>query len=286
MLQSAPMHRLTHQQLAYYQFDALHDANINHGIFTRLGGVSGEQWASLNMSCSTGDALEPVRENRRRALDALNLKPGQSLTSWLVHGNHVRVVDHDDLGHDDVRADAMVTRARGLALTLRFADCVPVMFYDRVRGVIGIAHAGWQGIVREALPATVRAMQEAFGSQAKDIVACIGPCIGPDKFEVSADVATQIQAAVRAPVVMRHGDKVARRQGEAYPVTSSSGHPVVEPIKPRVDLWAAARSQLENASVAAIEVVEICTASNTREWFSHRAEQGKTGRFGAVIVLE
>jgi YfiH family protein len=254
------MDRLSHRGLAYYQFGALRGAGVNHGIFTRLGGVSEGSWASLNMSRSTGDTAEPVRENRRRALDALGLRQEHSLTSWLVHGNDVRVVGHDDLGHDDVHADAMITQARGLALTLRFADCVPVLFHDPARGAIGIAHAGWKGIVNGALPATVRAMQQAYGSRPAELVAGIGPCIGPDKFEVGEDVAALIQAAVSASVVSRQPGL-------------------------RIDLWAAARAQLEQAGVGHVEVAGICTASNTHEWFSHRAERAKTGRFGAIIVL-
>ncbi len=276
MVQSAArMFRLTRRGLVYYQFDALREAGVLHGIFTRLGGVSEGPWASLNMSCSTGDAAEPVRENRRRALEALDLVPEQSLTSWLVHGNHVRVVTRGDLrlaGANDVRADAMVTRDRGIALTLRFADCVPVMFHDPIRGVIGIAHAGWKGIVNHLLPGTVGAMQRAFGSRPRDLIACVGPSIGPDRFEVGEDVAAQIQAAVRAPVILMGEPALQGIAGEASP-------------RPHVDLWAAARSQLEEAGVGRIEVAGICTASNVHEWFSHRAEHGKTGRFGVVIAL-
>ena len=266
------MRCLTHHQLAYYQFDTLREANVQHSIFTRLGGASEGQWASLNMSRSTGDAAEPVIENRKRALDALGLKQEQSLTSWLVHGNHVRVLTHDDLridGANDVHADAMITQARGLALTLRFADCVPVLFHDPAQGAIGIAHAGWKGIVNGVLSETVRAMQRAFGSRTQDILAGIGPCIGPDKFEVGEDVAAQIQGVVNVPVIGR-------------------GTALLHPYdgKPHIDLWAAAKSQLQDAGVGYVEVAGICTASNTHEWFSHRAEQGKTGRFGAVVVLE
>lgn len=292
--------------MAYYRFVTLQ--SIQHGIFTRLGGVSEGQWASLNLSRSTGDAAEPVSENRRRALDALNLKPNQSLTSWLVHGSHVRVVTGDDLrieGAQDVHADAMVTQARGLALTLRFADCVPVLFHDPVKGAIGIAHAGWKGIVNGVLMETVRAMQRAFGSRPENICAGVGPCIGPDKFEVGEDVAAQIQSAVGVNVVRRQGEGVTLRQAQEgqgdketgrqgdnhlftpsplHLVTPSSHHPLIT-ARPHVDLWKAAASQLKDAGVGHVEVAGICTASNPHEWFSHRAEQGKTGRFGAVIVL-
>jgi len=280
------MHRITHGTLVSYQFDAFQQSNISHSIFTRLGGVSEGQWASLNMSRSTGDAAEPVIENRKRALDALGLKQEQSITSWLVHGNHVRVLTRDDLrvqGANDVHADAMITQDRGLALTLRFADCVPVMFHDPAKGAIGIAHAGWKGVVNGVLIETVLAMSRAFGSRPQDIVAGIGPCIGPDKFEVGEDVAAQIQGVVSECVVERQGDgEDKERQGIS---TLSSPSAVSLQTKPRVNLWAAAASQLEQVGVGQVEVANICTASNTHEWFSHRAEQGKTGRFGAVIVL-
>jgi hypothetical protein len=206
-----------------------------------------------------------------------------------VHGNAVRVVRRDDLrvaGANDVHADAMVTQDRGLALTLRFADCVPVVFHDPVKGAIGIAHAGWKGIVNGVLVETVRAMQRAFGSRPQEIIAGVGPCIGPDRFEVGEDVAAAIQGVVSAEIVYRAGDKVTRRHGDAHLVTLSPYHPFSSPPKPRVNLWAAARSQLTDAGVGQVEVAEMCTASHTHEWFSHRAEQGKTGRFGAIIALD
>jgi YfiH family protein len=265
------MKRLTHNALVYYQFDALQDAALRHGVFTRLGGVSQGMYSSLNLSRSTGDTLEPVLENRRRMFEALSLRVERSLTSWLVHGNTVRVVTHADIGQNDVHADAMITNTPGLALTLRFADCVPVLFHDPTRQAIGIAHAGWPGIVAQVLPATVEAMRRAYSSQPGDIRACIGPSIGPDKFEVGEDVAAKIQASVSENIVI---------------APPANGHSNDEPVlKPHVDLWRSARSQLYDAGVRHIETARICTASNTSEWFSHRAEKGKTGRFGAVIEL-
>jgi polyphenol oxidase len=263
------MHRHTHNALAYYTFDAL---SVKHGLFTRLGGASEGMWSSLNLSRSTGDTLEAVVENRNRMMAAMGTR--RWLTSWLVHGNHVRVVDQADLGHDDVHADGMITRARGMALTLRFADCVPVLFHDKRREAIGVAHAGWKGIVNGVLPATVRAMQSAFGCDPADIVAGVGPCIGPSKFEVGHDVAAEVQAVVEEKVVIEDEDG-AERSAPSSP-----------PPRPHVDLWLAAHSQLHHAGVGEIEVARLCTASNTHEWFSHREEKGKTGRFGVLIQLD
>ncbi len=259
------MRRLTYRGLAYYQFEALRAYGVSHGIFTRLGGVSQGQWASLNMSCSTGDLAEAVHENRRRALEALSLRPERTCTTWMVHGCQVRVVQPEDWrvpAANEARADALVTQARSVVLTLRFADCLPVMFYDPRRGVIGLAHAGWRGLVAGILPETLRAMQRTFGSQPHDVIAGVGPSIGPQQFEVGADVAAQIQQAV--------GETVVREAaGRLY-----------------ADLWRAAHAQLAALGVSHIEIAGICTASNTSEWFSHRAERGQTGRFGAVIALE
>ncbi len=272
------MQRLTCGELAYYQFDSLRSPGVRHGVFTRLGGVSGGIYRSLNLSRSTGDTLESVAENRRRMFEAMALRPDRSVTSWLVHGRTVRVISSADLGQNDVHADAMVTDARGIALTLRFADCVPVLFHDPVRRAIGIAHAGWLGIECGVLPAAVRAMQAAYGCEPAHIRACVGPSIGPGKFEVGEDVAARIQSAVSDPVIFHPRSHTKEHEdSEAGPVSSS--------FRPHVDLWRAAQSQLYEAGVREIEVSGICTASCTDEWFSHRAEEGKTGRFGAVIEL-
>lgn len=272
------MQRLTCGELAYYQFDSLRSPGVRHGVFTRLGGVSEGAYRSLNLSRSTGDALEAVAENRRRMFESLALRMDRSVTSWLVHGQTVRVIGQADVGHNDVHADAMVTDARGIALTLRFADCVPVLFHDPVRQAIGIAHAGWLGIECGVLPAAVRAMQTAYGCDPGHICACVGPSIGPGRFEVGEDVAARIQAAVSDSVVVH-----PPRQTKEHEASETRRAPL--PRRPHVDLWRAAQSQLHAAGVREIEIAGICTASRTDEWFSHRAEKGKTGRFGAVIEL-
>lgn len=256
-----------HNGLNYLGFESIDAARVRHGVFTRHGGVSKGPYASLNLSRSTGDDAEPVRENRRRMFEALGTTPERSLTSWLVHGNSVRVLDESMLAHkpdsDDAHADAMITRSRGLALTLRFADCVPVVFFDPARAAIGIAHAGWVGIENGVLGATVQAMAAAFGSRPSDIRAGIGPSIGPERFEVGEDVAERIQRAAPEPVIVH-------REGAP---------------RPFVDLWRAAAAQLRQAGLVSIETAGVCTAEGTADWFSHRAEKGKTGRFGVAILL-
>ncbi|MGQ9815437.1 MAG: polyphenol oxidase family protein, partial [Candidatus Roseilinea sp.] len=171
------MQRLTHGEMVYYQFESLLSPGLKHGIFTRLGGVSKGCYHALNLSRSTGDTAEAVAENCRRMYAAMSTQAERAVTSWLVHGNAVRVITEDDLGQNDIHADAMVTDRRGIALTLRFADCVPVLFHDPAREVIGIAHAGWLGIECGVLPATVHVMTAAYSCKPRDIRACIGPSI-------------------------------------------------------------------------------------------------------------
>jgi len=152
-----------------------------HGFFTREGGVSSGEYASLNCSVSSKDDPALVAENRAivaRAMGVLRL-----LGLNQVHGAAVvTVVRGDETG---ASADAMVTALRGVGLGVITADCAPVLLTDPDAGVIGAAHAGWRGAVGGVLEATVAAMR-ALG--AARIVAAVGPCIGPASYEVGPEV--------------------------------------------------------------------------------------------------
>lgn len=260
------MKRIVQDELVYYQFDDLAGApDLYHGVFTRAGGVSRAPFASLNLSRSVGDDAVAVTENNRRMLSVFNVRPDQATTAWLVHGRSVAVVDRADAGHFRANVDAIITRERGLALTMRFADCVPVIVYDQGRDAIGLAHAGWRGVAANVVAATLDAMREVFGSDPRDVWAGIGPCIGVDQYRVGPDVMAAVAAACPPDA------PIARRQPDG------SIH---------LDLNVAVGAQLRACGVMQIEDSQVCTATRTDEWFSHRAEQGKTGRFGVVIGLQ
>ena len=251
--------------LVFYQFDSLaHDSDLYHGAFTRLGGVSRAPFESLNLARSVGDDGEAVQENNRRMLGAFGMTPNRAATAWLVHGRSVAVLTHADAGSYRQGFDAIITRERGLALTMRFADCVPIVFFDPVQRAIGLAHAGWRGVAENVIAATVAALRDHYGSLPRDLWAGIGPCISADRYRVGQEVIDLVASACppQAPIVRRQSD--------------GSLH---------LDLNAAVLSQLQACGLANIENSAICTASNTSEWFSHRAENGKTGRFGVVIGL-
>ncbi len=259
------MKRQSSNGLVFYQFDGLaHNPDLYHGAFTRLGGVSQAPFESLNLARSVGDDGQAVQENNRRMLGVFDMTPDRATTAWLVHGKAVAAMTHADAGNYRQGFDAIITRERGLALTMRFADCVPIVFFDPVQRAIGLAHAGWRGVAENVIAATVAALHDNFGSNPRDLWAGIGPCIGADRYRVGQEVIDLVAPACppHAPIVRRP--------------PAGSLH---------LDLNAAVLSQLQACGVENVEDSAICTASNTAEWFSHRAENGKTGRFGVVIGL-
>lgn len=248
--------------LRYYQFESL---NTRHAVFTRHGGASPEPWGSLNVGGTVGDDLDRVRKNRQLSFRALDRAPESIFDVWQVHSVDVVCARAPRPDGESIRqADVILTDKPEVSLFMRFADCVPILAHDPRKGVVGVAHAGWMGTLRGVAGSLVNAMKTNYNSNPADIVACIGPSIGPDHYEIGADVILQ--------VMQKFGDdseKVLR---------SING-------KIHFDLWKTNRILLEQAGVQHIEVAGICTACHTDDWFSHRAEKGRTGRFGALIAL-
>ena len=258
------MQRVNAGGLSFYRNDVWSD--IRHGIFTRHGGVSGSCWNSLNLGASIGDVPEAVRENHRRMYRALDVNPGRAVSSWLVHSVAVKVVDSQSkLNGNLEKADAIVTDQPDTPLVMRYADCVPVLLYDPVKGAIALAHAGWRGTVKGMAAATVRALESAFASRPEDVQALVGPAISRRNYPVGDAVAAQALAyfGAEAGVISRE--------------TANGGF--------CLDLWRANHLDLKRQGVRNIEVLDICTYDNTADFYSHRAENGKTGRFGVVISL-
>lgn len=170
--------RLTHPHL-----DA---AGIVHGFFTRRGGSSTGIHAGLNCGPGSDDNAAAVAENRRRASARLGDPAPALLTLHQVHSSDVVIVGPDTtLWHDSnrPRADALVTTRRDIALGVLAADCGPILFADPDAGVVGAAHSGWKGALADIGAATVAAM-ETLGGRRDRIAAVLGPCIGPDSYEV------------------------------------------------------------------------------------------------------
>lgn len=249
--------------LIYYCFEALADQpRLFHGIFTRLGGVSSAQWATLNVGHTVGDEDGTVEENHHRICRTLGIARQDIATGHQVHGTRAVRVGHEDRGQVRPQTDILITNTPGVALMQRYADCLPVLLYDPVHCAIGLAHAGWQGTLAGVARKAVEAMQAAFGSRPADLIAGLGPGIGPCCYQVGPEVAEAAQTAIPGwpSVLLRQRD--------------DSWH---------LDLWEANRRLLVQAGVGRIEVSGLCTACRTDEFYSHRAEQGRTGRFGVLI---
>ena len=157
-------------------------SGIRHGFFGRRGGVSKGLYDSLNVGEGSGDAPDSVVQNRWRVQEVMGAKHLQSV--YQVHSPNVVVLK----GPLDERpeGDAMVTDARGLALCILTADCVPILFADPDAGLVGAAHAGWKGALHGVAENTVNAMAE-LGAKPRRIQAAIGPCIGQDSYEVGPE---------------------------------------------------------------------------------------------------
>ncbi|HXQ36657.1 MAG TPA: peptidoglycan editing factor PgeF [Anaerolineales bacterium] len=254
---------IQHNGLRYFQFDTL---QTRHAVFTRHGGVSPEPWSSLNVGGTVGDDLERVRENRQLSFYALGRAPESAFEVWQVHSADVVYARAPRPQGESLRqADIILTDTHEVTLFMRFADCVPILLHDPRKGIIGLAHAGWRGTLHDVATATVNAMRKQYDSNPADIIAGIGPSIGPDHYQIGADVILQ--------VMQKYGDE------SELLLKSHNG-------KIHFDLWKANQLLLESAGVGKIESAEICTACHTADWFSHRAEKGRTGRFGALISLQ
>lgn len=253
-----------HNELRYFSFD-IFSTTVTQAVFTRRGGVSPVPWHSLNLGGSVGDDPARVVENRIRSFDALGRDHASIHDVWLVHGTDIVYADAPrSLTQPSQRADIILTDNPEVSLFMRFADCVPLLFHDPKKQVIGIAHAGWMGTVKDAAKTAIEGMQSRYGCQPENIMVGIGPSIGVDHYEVREDVALQFREKYG-----RDAERVIQtRDGRSY-----------------LDLWTANEIQLQIAGVEQIQVSGLCTACHLDDWFSHRAEKGKTGRFGALMAL-
>lgn len=240
----------------------LADAGFRHAFFTREGGVSVGAFASLNFSVTVGDEPSAVEQNLRRAAEALSVQRERLYFPSQVHEAEVVELLGDESVSDVLQrnADAVVSGAPDLACAVRIADCVPVLMADPLTGRVAAAHAGWRGLVRSVIAETARVL----GGNPGGWIAAIGPHITQPAFEVSEDVAMEIEA------VCPGADCVLRRPN----------------LKPHVSLSRVARWQLEHLGVQPerIEVVAGCTHSEPERFYSFRRDGKASGRHLAAIV--
>lgn len=236
--------------------------SIAHFVTTRTGGTSLSPCDSLNLGFGTRDNQEHVLENRKLLSRSIQVPLESFVVGRQVHGDRIAVVTEKDQGKGACdynsaldATDAMITDVPGVCLMVLLADCVPMLFYDPVRQVVGAAHAGWKGTAKLIGKKVIQAMSDSLGCRPSDMLVGIGPSIGPCCYEVGTDVISQFEA----DLIDEHG---------------------------HLDLRAANTRQLLKAGVVScnIEIAEICTKCNPDRFYSERHTPG-TGRFGAGIML-
>ncbi len=261
----------------FLSFQALRDTGlVTDGFSTRLGGASRGKFATMNFSYSRQDDPEDVLENFTRMARALGVERDRMVVSYQTHTVNVRRVTEEDAGKGVVRqrdyrdVDGLITDVPGLTLVTFYADCVPLYFLDPVHKAIGLSHSGWRGTLNRMGLETVKAMKEAFGTEAGDLIACIGPSICKDCFEVGWEVAEAFET------------------GFDEKWHSRIIYPGKRPGKYQLDLWRANEIVLMEAGIpeGQIHTTNICTRCNCEYLFSHRKEGEQRGNLGAFLCLK
>lgn len=252
--------------IAFYASPLLRAAGVPHAFSTRLGGRSRPPFDAMNLGnpngCDVQDDYENVWANYRLLQAAAGCGGLELCRVHQVHGAAVVRVRRGEAFDASAKADALVGDNPGRVLSVRVADCVPVLLATADGKVVAAVHAGWRGVIAGVVGVAVRAVTDLAGA-AGPVVAAVGPCIGGDAFEVGPEVLAEFRR-VFGPEAPARG----RADGKGW-----------------VDLRAAVRLQLLAAGVTAdrIDTTDRCTYRDAGEFFSHRRENGVTGRMAAII---
>lgn len=257
----------------FIQFNNLlkYDNIITHCFTTRRGGVSKNEYESLNMAFNKSDDRKNVEENYRRVANTLNLDIKNMVFSNQVHDNKIRVVTESDRGKGIVREsdivgfDGLVTNSKEVVLVTFYADCVPVFLFDPIKEVISIAHSGWRSTMKEISKEAVRKMNEVYSCNPQDILVSVGPSIGKCCFEVGDEVYDDFNSNIDWST--KYSEKI---NGKWY-----------------FDLPAIIKRSLMSEGVMEdnITLCGICTKCNKDIFFSHRGDKGRTGTLAGIMKI-
>lgn len=261
--------RISAQGVVYYASERFERLGVRHAFSTRIGGVSPPPFDSLNLGnpngCDVQDDYERIWKNYERLAAGIGCGPEKPLRVHQVHGAEVATVERLREFNTDCRADALVSGDCGRMISIRTADCVPVLLCSQDGRMVAAVHAGWRGIVAGVIPAAVRRMMEMCGGKsAEGFSAAIGPCIGFEAFEVGEEVVTEFEKVF----------------GKNAPIART------DEKKGKADLRRAAQMQLIACGLRLdhVDSTDRCTVTHREEFFSHRRERGITGRMAAVIA--
>lgn len=259
--------------LLYYTFPAFEQIPfVRHGFSTRLGGVSQGVYQSMNLSFTRGDDEAAVQENFRRFCGVIGVEAERVVVSAQAHHTNIYNATAADCGRGVTRErgytdiDGLLTDEPDVVLCTQYADCVPLFFVDPVRRVVGTSHSGWRGTAARIGAVTVERMCRDYGCRREDILAAVGPSIGPCCFEVDAPVYEAFHAMDEFDdtcVRVRSGDKFD------------------------VDLWEINRRILLRAGVREehITVTDLCTKCHPDVFWSHRVTGNERGSLAGFIAM-
>ncbi len=264
----------TINNLKYISFPKLDATNLVANAFsTRLGGVSGGIYSSMNFSFTNGDDVNNVEQNYKIICSALKIDPNFLTLSHQTHTDNIRIICEEDIGkgyskpRDYDNIDALITNIPKVCLVTQFADCVPLLFLDKEKKVIAAAHAGWKGTVAEIGLKTVTKMCEHFGGDPKNIIAAIGPSIMQCCYEVDDPV---IDGFKKIDYINLDDIAIKKPNGK-YMLNLTKTNQII----------------LEYAGISRenIDVNDLCTCCNSSVFHSHRKTNGLRGNNAAFIAL-
>lgn len=263
------MNLAKHGKISCLQADWCDGQQVMAGVTTRNGGISRPPYNSLNLGSNTEDQPYNVEGNRSTLLSAFELPMHQLLLVKQVHGSDIVVVDtkNYDVSHfQDVEADAIITNQPGLMLGVTVADCYPVLAYDPENKVAAAIHVGWRGAADGIIGKTLEAMQREFDCDLAQLKVAVGPGIGAAHYVVGKEVRDAFRNGV----------------GQWSEISDE-----VELGQWKLDLLRSCQLQLAAAGVAKknIDLANACTWSQRELFFSHRRDDGKTGRQMGFVLM-
>lgn len=241
---------------------------LNHSFSTRLGGVSKNEFSSMNFYLSGLESKENVEENYRIFCNALGYDKEKLVRSLQVHGNKIKVISNEDIKNEVLNfsgVDGFITNIPSVVLKTSHADCCPIYMFDPVKKVVGLAHAGWRGTVSKISENLARSFTEKFGSKKENLICALGPCIGKCCFEVGEDVKKEFES-------LKLGMTFEQNKNGKF----------------NIDIKETNKRILENFGVPSENIVksDICSSCNKGWLFSHRATKGKRGNNAAFITIK
>lgn len=260
-------HRQAENGCLVTECDALaRDPRFTHAFSTRIGGVSEGPYASMNLTTGTGDSPVAVRENFARFVSALSHRPTAICRTHQVHKDNICIVSAEnavDFTEEPPECDGLATAEHGHLLVGKFADCVPILLADKRTGAVAVVHAGWRGTAMRIAETGVAAMCAGLGSDPADLLAAIGPSIGPCCFLTHSDVTDAMRASCED--------------------TASAWISPADDGRSRVDLKRINAALLEATGVTKIYVCPDCTCCMADLYHSHRRTGPVRGSMVAVI---